>query len=514
MDSSLTAHIAVDPLGFIDEVGRCSIAAKAHPLMRWWLLKAVADRLNLIDLPMRPLKRSWKIDVTNMNQMQAAKAVAVRVRLASWHGVDAHDYFQIDEKEIHELSLHLADTLHLHRLRQPLIQTIPGYEDVVRFTGLPDLDVTLVGRWFRRQLTRSARRLADYFGFLMFDIGRYANPIVSRETLESRERQLLRQKEYAANHRLVTTCQNGEKIAINFTDPARSAWQRSSKIYAHLKGLDEFCVKQKLDGFFVTLTVPPAFHPNPANGNISWDGSTPKEAHDWLQKLWRYFQKRFGEAGGKVFGVRVEEPHEDGCPHWHLLIYINPKRENEFRERISKTFGSDAASDVRRIDRTKGNGASYLMKYVSPRFAPKVLSDRAEVTSKQDDGSTHGKEAKASLYDAFRATWGGRSIQFFDIPGCSTVWDEIRRIKKDSADFDRLSTGGKRLHLHATNTPPEFGKFMRTLRVLSRVSKNYVRVLYGSRKSGTGYVRGLLIDGEIYETHMKSWKVERITNGK
>jgi hypothetical protein len=71
------------------------------------------------------------------------------------------------------------------------------------------------------------------------------------------------------------------------------------------------------------------------------------------------------------------------------------------------------------------------------------------------------KKEKALAYSAHRATWGGRSIQFFDVPSSSTVWDELRRIKENSDEYMKLASDGLELHRCATSN--DYGEFLEIL---------------------------------------------------
>lgn len=487
------------------------------------LLKTVAARLHLVDLPdvrLKPEKR-WAVDVQEMGRETATRAIASRVRLARRHGFDVGLIFEIDEIGLRSLATTLASLLHdarngrakLDEVGQPdergtldlPIRTIPGYEDLVYLTGLPGEDVTDLGRWFRKALLQHERQVADYFGHCMQEIGRYASPIVSGAVLASRGRQLDRQADFASSHCFVSIDESGRQQSIKFAVAANTAHRRSSKTYSRLKGLDVFCTQRGLAGFFVTLTLPPAFHPNPANGKRSWSGATPREGHDELQRKWRRFQRRFGEAGGKCYGVRVEEPHTDGCPHWHLLMYVMPEREADFRSRIADIFGHGCAAEVEAIDRQKGTGATYLMKYIRPIY-------KADLGSDFDKGIHPGgnsKVEKAARYDAYRATWGGRCIQFFDVPGSATAWDELRRIRPGTKQFSQLSAYG--LSLYGAATATNYAEFL-TLLVEAREGGDArrVRVVYGKRDTGTRYLQGINVDGACIDTHLLQWTVEVI----
>lgn len=514
MENIQSAVAAGDVFAFVDKVkseNTNKAGKNAKESLQKMLFQGVVDRINRayvsVKRPRRENKDRFAIKrprrpkniVTGWSMAMTTFKLKLRIRVARKHGIDVEKLFEIDETQVHQLAEILAEILGQLRARDPHVATIPGFDHVLRFTGIPGPEVTKVARWFRSAITKNARQLADYFAFMMLQIGRDASPIVSPAVLESRERQIQRQTVYANSHKFVTTAESGERLSVKFSDPASNAWRRASKTYTRLKGLDKFCEKLGLKGFFVTITLPGKYHPNPANGKRSWDGSTPVDAHKvGLQDPWRSVQRRFGESGGKLIGVRVEEPHNDGCPHWHALIYIEPEREADFLSRMQAAFGTGCATKIVAIDRSLSSGASYLTKYINPHF------------SKNDDASSLNspKTKKAALYDAYRATWGSRSIQYFDIPGSSTLWDELRRVRPKSAQFKQLSEDGKRLHDYATSNPPDYGEFLLLLHEMNAGNEKRIYVLYGQRESGSRFIEGFFVDGQRIETHQKSWTVE------
>ena len=530
------------------------------------LRKEIVNRLNRIDFQTTTNgSQSWGIDIDIMSSADALREIKDRVHQAQFQGVNVSSYFDIDEMDLRRVALQVARLLHETRAKSErfellipgdfaseqsnkvlfslpgfdmrevkdgfamsllgyearfksdsdtekliftkpgcsltvepnaVLSTIPGYEELVMHIGLPGEHVIHVARWFKKALLQHERQVADYFAHCMRNVGKSGSKIVSSAVLASRGRQIKMQMEYAANHHLTSTGPDGKIQSIPFLDPVTSAEQRSAKIYVQLKGLDLFSVKQGLAGFFITLTLRATFHPNPSKGRCSWDGATPRNGHDELQFNWRNFQRRFG----KTIGVRVEEPHEDGCPHWHVLIYIDPSRESDLRSRIGKCFGEGFAADVRAIDRDIGSGASYLMKYIRP----------ALIDSLQVEGSSAVKRSdKAARYDAHRATWGGRTIQIFDVPGSSTKWTEMRRIKESSDEYARLPTEGQRLHKAATtNDYCEFLLILLDMRHASGASR--VKIKYGNRESGSKMVQGICVDEIFIDTHKTKWSIEPI----
>lgn len=366
-------------------------------------------------------------------------------------------------------------------------------------------------RWFKKVLLKRERQITDYFFKLLHETGKFETPIICNAVLQSKQRQNHHAVKFAEEHQLICEI-DGKAIAIPFLEAASSLQKRSAKLYVRALGLEVFCTKVGLRGFFVTLTLPGNYHPNPSSGKNSWCGATPEEGHDELHRKWRLVQREVNRSFGKLMGIRVEEPHEDGCPHWHLLIYINPQFESQLRKIIERYFGDAIAAKVEAIDPAKGRGASYIMKYILP------------VLNASDN-------TVAARYQAHRATWGKRAIQIFDIPGSSTLWDQMRRIKQGSKEYQALSRYAHELHSAACSN--DYSEF---LCVLSRnaqpqtqplsdgfVTKNIRRVsiLYTERwvddcsaakdqtSSKLRKIQGIKDHENPIDTHPHDWKVER-----
>ena len=77
---------------------------------------------------------------------------------------------------------------------------------------------------------------------------------------------------------------------------------------------------------FLTLSLPPEYHRNPSEGRRGgWqDGLTPIVGIEELQRRWRLIRARLRKEGIAQLGVWTQEPHEDGTPHRHLLVWTPP----------------------------------------------------------------------------------------------------------------------------------------------------------------------------------------------
>ena len=344
-----------------------------------------------------------------------------------------HSY--IDHKQIRVDAMYAARLLRDARLFDSDLQkALDIFAERILRTGIPEPHVKNIGSWFYRMFLRDARQQADIAAHRNQAIGKNGMKIVSNVVLNSRQRQLASQRRYIERQEMVYQDEHGQEICIPFADLCNSPERRAAKHYVRALGLEKFCNGLDLCGFFLTLTLPPEYHPNPSVGKNSWSGLTAAQGHKEMQKRWRTFQRRFG----KTIGIRVEEQHSDGCVHWHALVWITADRADELRQKLEKYFGKAPAIKIVTIDLSKASAATYLMKYL-------LKATGAEHSSMDDD-----LRSTSACSDAHRATWGGKSITFFDVKGSSSIWDELRRIKPDSPQYLQLSHDGKELHKTAT----------------------------------------------------------------
>jgi len=365
----------------------------------------------------------------------------------------------------------------------PDLRAVPGlYQcDFIR-VGFPGREVGNPGRWYRMALLRDARQRVDLAHHFVQGIGDLKSRVVSKSVLMSRKIQSLAQQRYIKNTEIVKKDAQGIELIIPASDIYKTTEKRVAKLYVRIYGLEKFCTEKGLQGYFLTLTLPPSYHPNPSWGENSWDGSTPADGHKKLQHCWRAWQRSFG----KTMSIRVEEQHKDGCPHWHALVWIKPGEENKLIGGIQDAFGKPPATEVVKIDLTKGSAATYVMKYVLK-------------------STLGGEDAHASkLADAHRATWGGRAVQIADLLGSATIWDEIRRIRFGSDIWMELCNEAKALHSAAATN--DYCEFLKILEAVNQPKKRCY-VWYGDSSKGAELVQGLSFDNVLIPTHSKGWKL-------
>jgi len=202
-------------------------------------------------------------------------------------------------------------------------------------------------------------------------------------------------------------------------------------------------------GMFYTITAPSRFHPvkaRSAKRNPRYDGSTPREAQQHLQKLWAQARAALAREGLGIYGIRVVEPHHDGTPHWHMLIWMDREHadrvtqvlrqyaEAESPEELFDRFGNktDARFKAKWIDHRKGTAAGYVAKYISKNINGQQFA-RPGIEGDHLDGYGHELDGSAPRIEAWAATWGIRQFQFVGLPSV-TVWREVRRLTEKQQD--------------------------------------------------------------------------------
>ena len=129
-------------------------------------------------------------------------------------------------------------------------------------------------------------------------------------------------------------------------------------------------------GEFYTLTTPSRMHACLHNGktNLRYDGTTTLQAHKYLTHLWALIRAELHRQGIRPYGFRVVEPHYDGTPQWHLLLFMPAKHRATVREVMRRyalaDCGEEPGAQTHRfkaiaIDPAKGTAAGYIAKYIA-----------------------------------------------------------------------------------------------------------------------------------------------------
>lgn len=363
--------------------------------------------------------------------------------------------------QVVDKSLHLGDldlTLSDHKLRdfaearakecRDLVQRYPNSPHVSyalqesvarRYTLVPaatkpdGLRVALVkmgtGRWWIRQLRSLRRKLLDS---IQRDIGlvqRHAGGYCGEHALSLFTEQQERNAQYLEGSKLINELGEELSLAEVTSHTVSNPAIRRAELMVRLRGFEAVADLLGHAGSFYTLTTPSAFHATLHDGrpNPQYRGHSPKDGQIWLCHTWELVRAKLHREGLRPYGFRAAEPHHDGTPHWHFVLFAAP----EDQERITAIFRSHALRDPEpgsakhrfkaiAIDKAKGSATGYFAKYISKNI------DGAHIET-----DLHGNDAQQSArrITAWARTWDIRQFQQVGGPSV-TVWRELRRMRE------------------------------------------------------------------------------------
>ena len=226
---------------------------------------------------------------------------------------------------------------------------------------------------------------------------------------------------------------------------------RRAELMVRARGFEEIAEIRGDVAIFLTITCPSRFHrfTGSALDNKNWTEDTPRDAQDYLCEIWAKIRAAWARRGFFPYGFRVAEPHHDGCPHWHILLFVKPEQVGWFEpERLLAgrkdhgagvigIVGKYALKDhpaergavkhrytVERIDTTKGSATGYIAKYIA-----KNIDGLTEAGDNVGLDFASGKKASdtAPRVRTWASVWNIRQFQQIGGPSV-TVWRELRRL--------------------------------------------------------------------------------------
>ncbi|ELH1948974.1 replication endonuclease [Escherichia coli] len=217
---------------------------------------------------------------------------------------------------------------------------------------------------------------------------------------------------------------------------------RRNEMMTCVRGMEQVAEARGDVAFFVTVTAPSRFHSVNDDGSLNpkYCGATVRDASDYL--VYRFFaavRRAIDKAGLGWYGVRTVEPHHDGTPHWHMLVFTSPENEARITEIMRNAairedraeLGDDISPRFKceKIDPAKGTPASYIATYIGKNLDASAFMGNDPKTGKPYADKESGKTMAETVENAIG--WAGlhriHQFQFFGIPP-RQVWRELRRL--------------------------------------------------------------------------------------
>ncbi|MCG7979597.1 MAG: replication endonuclease [Candidatus Thiodiazotropha endolucinida] len=325
-------------------------------------------------------------------------------------------------------------------------------------------------KWWRAQLRKAHARGLEAESINLGMVSKKAGIYCSDITLKTRRQQRARNRELADLIQMVCK-ETGEAVRLaeiiehSLANPS----VRRSELMVRIRGFDDYAVKYGHTALFFTLTLPSKYHrfttvegpygKRQMVGNPKWKKGelSPREGQDQLTSIWRAIRSKLKRDGLPVYGFRVAEPHHDGCPHWHMLFFMQPDHVDDVKEIIRsyalKEDGEEPGAKEYRlkvevIDPAKGSATGYIAKYIAKSIDGFAI-----------DADLFGNDPKlaAERIEAWARRWGIRQFQQIGGPPVG-LWRLLRRI-------DRIPGGlpDVLMQAHSAADKPDYCAFLEAL---------------------------------------------------
>ncbi|HCT8189735.1 TPA: replication endonuclease [Morganella morganii] len=294
--------------------------------------------------------------------------------------------------------------------------------------------------WYRRLRAHRARWRESLLIAVMA-VNMNKRPYASRQAINEVRAQRKANEEYLKQMDIEDT-ETGErfdlfeKVMGSISNPEI----RRMELMAQIAGIERVAMQRGDIGMFVTITTPSKYHPTKVTGkkdekkaiiNHNWskEAYTPKNGQTYLVRVWSKIRTAFKDYGLKVYGIRVVEPHHDGTPHWHLLLFTDKASRTQvidiMRKKALAVDGKEQGAQKHRFKcehMNRGGAVSYIAKYISKNIDGYALDGEID----NDTGKPLSDTAAAVT--AWAATWRIPQFQFYNLPS-KGAYRECRKLR-------------------------------------------------------------------------------------
>lgn len=300
--------------------------------------------------------------------------------------------------------------------------------------GEPGLLRMLCERWYLRRMRRAFGRRAEGAAIGGGVVRRGLWPYASQDAVIRRQDQ--RKRNAAAMERAYAQAGDGERVGMvdivagSLANPE----VKRAELMVRIKGCDGYAHLRGWSCEFWTITAPSRFHAMRVTGacsekNPNYQGATPSEAQRYICGVWARIRAGLARRGIYICGLRTVEPHHDGCPHWHMIVYGTGEDVCMARHLARWYALQDSGDEPGAVEHRfnfkvaeDGTGAAaYAAAYVSKNI------DGGGMDGERDLETGSFVSSTVKRVDAWASNWGIRQFQFFGMPRVG-IWRTLRRV--------------------------------------------------------------------------------------
>lgn len=295
--------------------------------------------------------------------------------------------------------------------------------------------------WWTRKLRTKATREQEYTHIQRGDVRQYC----SEDLLKATREKQARVADWLGRTELK---QLETKQAISLKQVHDGSLSnmgiREKELTVRSKGVTEYYLEQGYRGLIVTTTAGASWHRLrtviDSQGkktkvlNPRYNGATPKQVQQMLNKQLSLVRTYLSNRDIKITGIRVAEPHADGCTHWHFVLWFKNGKEAKtaiqaFRRYFLFHEGPPEPGALKHrlkfdtVNPKKGDAVGYVLKYITKGISGEHIDDHVDGNGEK---IAEGKEG-AERTMAWARCWGIRQFQFLGAPPAN-IYREFRRV--------------------------------------------------------------------------------------
>ncbi|WP_435953226.1 replication endonuclease [Dryocola sp. BD626] len=337
-------------------------------------------------------------------------------------------------KVMHQIYMRAAIIAQHFRCMPPLWERV-----TTRLVSLDDIAPAVLRmtneKWWRGRLRRVAAEWREHLQIALGNVSKKNAPYASKACIADWREQKRRTREFLKGMDLQDDEGNRISLIDKYDGSVANPPIRRGELMTRISGFEKISNELGYVGEFYTITAPSKYHATTKAGyrNTKWNGASPADTQSYLSGVWSRIRAKLHRQDVRIFGIRVAEPHHDGTPHWHMLIFMMPQdvecvravmQEHAHKEDAAELLSAKARKarfHAEAIDPEKGSATGYVAKYISKNIDGFALDDE------RDDESGELLKETAPAVAAWAARWRIRQFQF--IGGAPvTVYRELRKM--------------------------------------------------------------------------------------
>jgi hypothetical protein len=276
--------------------------------------------------------------------------------------------------------------------------------------------------WWRRQLRREAADARTYLAAALRLVGSRGSRYVDAHSLKCWQRRQERADEWAARRALVNVA-TGQTIGM--ADVMQASREAAvARVYGMMCAIGDRARQRGWTPLFLTLTLPGSWHPSPSIGGRTWTPEHhPAAADKELQHRWARFRALLHKQGIDPEGFWSREPHSDGCPHQHAVLWIDPAQADAVRQTVAAVYPGVHGGRVVVIDETRARAETYVMFYILKSLNSTDQAKRHAAGAINDNGTADGDHlAEHAAVRAWASERRLRRYAFVGPHGSQRTW--------------------------------------------------------------------------------------------